>query len=132
MEIFFSLFQIQPIWGLLLILYRYSNIPDKIPSFQQAVTEVFLIGTRNLQIWFYKKTEYWKFCFCGCANSKHVCLPEQTKSDYAFQLGEPVSFRPLIVIVRILMILEMIIQSLMYVTQYPYVADFADWPVGHS
>ena len=47
--------------------------------------------------------------FRGCANSKDVGLTEQTKSDYAFQLSEPVSFRLCIVIVKIVVILEMII-----------------------
>ena len=50
--------------------------------------------------------------FCGRANSKNVCPLEQAKTDYAFQLGEPVSFRPFIVIVRIGVILEMIIRDL--------------------
>ena len=44
----------------------------------------------------------------GCANSKYVCLPEQTLSDYAFQLASIISC---IVIVGIVIILEMIIRD---------------------
>ena len=59
-----------------------------------------------------QKPEYGKFYFCGCANSENISLPKQTKLEYVFQLGEPVSFRSCIVIVRIVMILEMIIRYL--------------------
>ena len=87
-------------------------------SIDQPITRIDHKSFMNqIRLRYLLQLQSWSSLLSSYCNSKYISLPELIRSDIEFQLSEPVSFRSCIVFVRIVMILEMIIQYFYRVSQ---------------